>query len=305
MPTLKQIEIKMIISDSKIIIKEAQNLSIKAYLPYWGMNNFFVRQCRKALCRFRFLQKIFYNRKIKKDNDDTVIIFDSLITREYLKWVEELFPDKKLIFWYWNPIRKTLPLKDIPSKFSVWTYSLNEALENHISFHEQFFIGDDFEPTKDLGYVLFIGKDKGRSEQIFKYEQILNNAHIKTRFFVVSDKRRLFIKNSKLLNSPLKYEYVQQLARECHVILDYCTIETDGLSLRPLEALKYNKLLVTNNKSIEKAKFYNNNQVFLLQEGNYNELLKFCSCNKKVIYGDKSKFSFGTWYRDLCEGVKD
>lgn len=290
----------MIISENMVIRHEAHRHGINAFAPYWGIDNFFLRQFFKVFSRIRFLNKIFFNRAITRCKDSEIIIFDSEISNKFLRWIVEIFPDKKLIFWYWNPIRTTISLDLIPKEFTVWTYSQKEADENKIIFHEQFFIGDVVENIEDEGYVFFVGKNKGRYENLKQYENALRGAGIQTKFVIVSDARKLIKKDKALLNKPLKYKDVQELTSRCHVVFDYCLNPADGLSLRPLEAVKYNKLLITNNKNILNASFYDSNKILLFDEKNVNDMISFCKKQVAVYYENKESYSFIRWYSDLC-----
>ena len=290
----------MIITDNKIVTQEAYRCKIEAFSPYCGIDNVILRQIFKILSKFNFLRKIFYNRKIKKCTDSVIIVFDSGMTEDLLCWIKKKQPNKKLIFWYWNPMRTTIALNSIPREYTVWTYSRKEAAENNILFHEQFFVGEDEEKSVDEGYVFFIGKDKGRFNELKQYEKILKEAGIPTKFIVVSDRRKLIKRDKERLNKPLTYESVQELIKRCHIVFDYCLNNEDGLTLRPLEAVKYNKLLITNNKSILHAEFYNDDNIFLLNEKDA-DLVRFCNGLRTKDYKNKQKFDFQTWYNDLCQ----
>lgn len=290
----------MIITDNKIVAQEARHCGIEVLSPYCGIDNVFFRQVFKIFSRFKFLKKIFYNRKIKKCTDSVIIVFDSGMTADFLCWIKENQPDKKLIFWYWNPIRTTISLSSIPNGYTVWTYSRKEAADNNVLFHEQFFVGEDEAENVDEGYVFFIGKDKGRFNEIKQYEKILKEKGIPTKFIVVSDRRKIIKKDKEHLNKPLDYKSVQELIKKCHVVFDYCLNKEDGLSLRPLEAVKYDKLLVTNNQSVLWADFYNVDDIFLLNQKG-SDLVRFCNGLKTKTYINKQKYSFQTWYNDLCQ----
>ena len=52
-------------------------------------------------------------------------------------------------------------------------------------------------------------------------------------------------------------------------------IGQSGVTLRSIEAILFNKKLITTNKSIKKYDFYNPNQIFILENENYSDIIKF------------------------------
>lgn len=73
---------------------------------------------------------------------DTIIVFDGHARKEFLKWVSEVNPGKRLIFWCWNTveeIEKNLLLKDIPNEFEIWSYSHYDCNKYGLRYNTTFF----------------------------------------------------------------------------------------------------------------------------------------------------------------------
>lgn len=60
-----------------------------------------------------------------------------------------------------------------------------------------------------------------------------------------------------IINKPMPYEKMIKKLQETKCILDYVIEDQAGLSYRPMEAICYNKKLLTNNESILSFPYYN------------------------------------------------
>ena len=79
-------------------------------------------------------------------------------------------------------------------------------------------------------------------------------------------------------------------------------MEHNGLSFRIFEAIKYEKKLITNNKTVKQYDFYHPNNIFVFEEDNFQGLENFL----KVAYTPlseeiKQKYSFTNWLRYVLD----
>ncbi|OUP58045.1 hypothetical protein B5F14_08285 [Faecalitalea cylindroides] len=292
----------MIISDNSII--QAQKYDdIRIYAPYIGLGNIFSRKLLSYIFKYdlKILKRLFRNRSILKDPDNFIIVFDSRMSTDFLEWIMINKPLAKLVFWYWNPIRKTIPLEDIPQRYDVWSYSMYESNKYNIKFHEQFFLKSDYKKSiKNDNSVFFIGKDKGRLQDIIKIEKYLDKHKIITNFIYIANRRTLVNRDNRVRNKSIPYDRVQKFCSECDTIFDYCADNKDGLSLRPLEALYYHKKIITNNLSILKASFYDPNWIFVIGYDSLENIVDFCNKNyDNIDFKTVDNYSFEQWYKDL------
>ena len=76
-----------------------------------------------------------YNKHIIDVQCKYIIIYDSIITNDFLKWLCKVKANAVLIFVYTNLIGKAhhlLPC-DIPSAIKVWTYDYNDSKKYNIN----------------------------------------------------------------------------------------------------------------------------------------------------------------------------
>jgi hypothetical protein len=99
------------------------------------------------------------------------------------------------------------------------------------------------------------------------------------------------------------YENLEMVANcKCIIDLSQNTIHS-GLSFRPFEALGYNKKLITTNSIIKNYDFYDDKNIFVINENcDYNYIDTFLNS----IYNDidptiKNKYSFSNWLKYILE----
>lgn len=90
------------------------------------------------------------------------------------------------------------------------------------------------------------------------------------------------------------FENIQNVSR-CSCVVDITTEQT-GISLRPLEALFFDKKLITNNKSIKEYSFYHPNNIFILEEDDLRKLPEFVTTPVTAVSEKvKDEFDINSW----------
>ena len=145
----------MIISENKqvSILAKKNNVAILNPMKYRGtLYYFFLAFFRK----FR-LKDIFLYNKFPQTEPQCIIVFDSLISKYYLRALKKNYPKARIIFWYWNDVRYTLPPDKIPNGIEKWSYSEQDCQKYNLKFNTQFFLREKEENsmpvTKDIIYV--------------------------------------------------------------------------------------------------------------------------------------------------------
>ena len=64
----------------------------------------------------------------------------------------------------------------------------------------------------------------------------------------------------------MDYDEIVERVRNADILLDYSRDPDAGLSLRAMEALFWQKKLITNNRSVKDSMFYKTNNIYLLGE---------------------------------------
>lgn len=75
----------------------------------------------------------------------------------------------------------------------------------------------------------------------------------------------------------ISYDEILKIVAQSKVIIDLTQEKQSGLTLRPLEAIFFKKKLITNNVNIEKCRFYNKNNIYVIDTENIQIPITFFS----------------------------
>lgn len=275
------------------VIRESENVKLCSYYTC-NISNLFLRVFKRLQLRST---SIFFG-KWKKDikNYDYIILFDNGYNRLVTSYIKRINSKIKIILWFWNPIiqysEKYLLDKNVDE---FWTYSKFDATKYHLNFNSQFFnydiISKHYLNSKIKSDVFFLGENKGRTALINKLQKIMNSQGISTKIIIVQDKKN-YVTYDKYLNNVYN----------CYALLDIVNDNIDGLTLRCMEALFFNKKLITNNKDIINYDFYNKNNIFVIGIDNTNEINLFLKkpyvkISEKII----ENYNFDSWLNRMIK----
>ena len=298
-----------LIDDIKKYKKEIKFIEI----PLKKNKNIILRVIRKIHLNSNFkLKNIWLDRKniedIKKITaDDTVIFFDTL-NSAYLDLKKKYFHDTKSIFWLWNTIEKRSikQLKIIKkSTKNIWTFDKKDSLTYDILYTTQFYWRENFTNSFDEEIdIFFIGQDKNRIEKIEKIAAIedLNN-----EIYIIRETGKIYSKKYEkyLKKNVLSYEDVIEKIKKSKCLLEINLEGQEGITLRTLEALFFNKKLITNNRKVKEYDFYNKNNIYIIDdtnilEKNFFEIKKFLKLkNQKIDDEILKKYTFEFWLKKV------
>ena len=251
-------------------------------------SNFIYRLFRKL----KIPKSIFFaswKKKIKKYKK--VIIFDNTYDEYLTKYIKKKNPQIKIILWYWNSMveyNNENIAKDDSYIDEIWTYNRFDAKDYGLKYNPQFYSKKIKSVNTNIqNDIIFMGRDKGRKEELINLKDSFNGLNLQTEFIIIEKEKDLITYDS----------YIEKVLKS-KCILDYGNFESCGLSLRPLEALFLKKKLITNNKDIINYDFYNNNNIFVLGLDNIAKLNDFI--NSEYIEIDQKivdYYDFDNWLK--------
>jgi len=279
-----------------MIIKSNKDLFFRQYnnvYPFFNnKQNFLFKLFNKM--NSSFVKFFFGDWKKEIRLNDTVILFDNGYSNIIPKYIKGKNKNIKVVFWFWNSIKEYKDnnqnkiIDDIlNNKYidEIWTYNRFEAKEYNLKYNPQFYqkcFELENEPVDD---VLFLGREKGRNDNLMNLNNIFNENKIKSNIIIV--------KNEK---DKISYDDYLRLLSKSKCVLDYSFTIPCGLSLRPLEALFYEKKLITNNPDIKNYDFYNPNNIFILGEDKIENLKSFLDKPYEKVNQDIiDYYSFESW----------
>ena len=206
--------------------------------------------------------------------DDVIIVFDTHTTYKYLNWLCEMCPNKRIILWFWNPALRYNSFARANERVEKWSYSKRDAQEWGMHYNSQFFF-DCFaeEATATIGTkpnqpprALFIGREKGRTEKLERLKSEIEEAGM------LADIRLIPLPKGKHMRSYreklIPYREIIDAVKTSDVLIDYYADPAAGLSLRAMEALFFEKKLITNRSLMRDEDFYDSHNIYILGEEN-------------------------------------
>lgn len=207
-------------------------------------------------------------------NADVIIVFDWLYSHKIIQDIHKINPNCKVIFWIWNKIEPRISNKMLNRYLSeYWTFDPGDAKKYGIKLNTQFYAATkddvaDYSMLSDdiKSDVFFCGKDKGRIDTLINFKSEVESSNLSFDCYVVQDETSKDLNKFDYHQQGLSYEDVLNKLKSSKCILDLTRQDQEGLTIRSLEALYYSKLLITDNKFIKQAKFYNKEKIYILGE---------------------------------------
>jgi hypothetical protein len=276
-----------------------------------------IPQWLKIIRKIHFLLNLPYKRiwwltkpiKNDKQNYDAVILFDSAFyLKEYSRFIEKNISAKKYILFYWNPIWFTCVPNKISDHWEKWSFDKYDAKSFNIRYNGTFFVESylsKFNKTKTIQDLFFIGKDKGRYNDIKTLESNFYNLGLKTEFLIINDRPLNFLSKHQY-SKPISYDKVLAQISKSRMLLDYNQKNQSGLTLRVMESIFLQKKLLTSNSKIIEYEFYNPNNIFIISEdkklSHLNDFIRtpFNPIKKEIL----EEYMFSNWLYRIVNGIE-
>jgi hypothetical protein len=243
------------------------------------------------------LAPLFYTKAFREvgKHEDCIIVFDSPLTIHAANYIKKKYPQLRVIYWFWNHIYNPSFLSRLRADIEKWTYDPVDAEQYQLKLNTQFFFPELVAQTRPASKeydCVFVGANKGRAKMIAECKRLLDKLGF-NNFFLVADPSKIK-QNTHLLS----YEEVLSLVLSSKCVVELLPEAQKGISLRPLEALYFDKKLITNCKSIKNQPLYNKASIFILGEDDERGLGEFVREPASPMSRDvKDYYSFNEWLK--------
>ncbi|MFO6297076.1 hypothetical protein [Rahnella selenatireducens] len=122
------------------------------------------------------------------------------------------------------------------------------------------------------------GYDEYRASVIRQLTPLLQTNNCYSEFYLVTDKQETSDYPSLCINEKLTYKQNIEKIKHSNIILEMNKPGQTGLTLRALEAMAFNKKLITNNASIKNHNFYHPGRIFIWGEDHPDQMADFIAC---------------------------
>jgi hypothetical protein len=289
----------------------ASSLTAAGYSVYSHQLRFkFLRYFKWILSRlkvyFPFLIPVFWKIPLTNiKNAEKIIIFDGNVDPYFCKILSCCYPSKKLIVYLWNSIEPDV-LKIINSikntNWQIWSFDKSDCIQYQLKYNKTFMASLYLKASVKLNVisydVYFIGINKGeRINQIKKIKDIFISNNITYNILTVSFDKKQYKTLSTIYSSPLKYTEVLNEIQKAKAILDIVKPGQSGITQREMEAVCFDKKLITNNNHIKNRDYYYPENIYIMDfDSPCKDLKEFLDTPPITISEEvKNSYSIEAW----------
>ncbi|NQX55210.1 hypothetical protein HQN86_16430 [Pedobacter panaciterrae] len=270
---------------------------IPAY-PVYKQIPFFLKVIRKILIKLNVSKSLWFDEWKGNLSDIETVIFFSTNPFEAVEYIKEKKANVRIIFWYWNPVFRGIKPAEIPDDLcEKWSFDKNDCMHYGMKYNTTFYFNSIKLPFAAAVYdIVFVGVDKGRRSALNKINENISISGANTHFYIVDDSWSKRTYNGAF--PPISYPNYLELVSKSKAILDYVQEGQEGLTLRVMESIFFNKKLITNDRTIILNDFYNADNIFILDVDNIQNLSTFLNTPYQPINPEiVERYNFVNWLR--------
>lgn len=251
---------------------------------------------------------------------DTVILPDSRHTAWLVEYLHRMYPRLKIIVWVWNTLgRNASTYVALSKKYEnddkvvVATFDLSDSRKYDLLYIPNFYFSSlvqKFKKSQPIEYsTVFVGVEKGRGQTIQKLKTIFERIENKAYFHVVPNRTKwqnIWHKVLKFVGFTssigfLRYEEILKLIDRSQSVLDISNDGQSGMTLRVLEALFFEKKLITTNQLVREMDFYNPHNVLIINDTTDEETIRefLKEPYEKLPVNVIQRYDFSNWLDGL------
>ncbi len=258
----------------------------------------------KVCSVLHFPLPIFFGTWVKKIKDfSKIIIFDRCFNALLKLYLDAIVPDTPKFIFCWNSRERwDWILPDIncmgKNKYPMFSYSLKDSKELGINYLHTFYTDNIKLEEKKTEYdLVFIGRSKKRTELINKIYHYSHDNNLSLFLHVYDSEKRSFPTSDTLI----RYDDYLEIISKSKAIIDITDQNHDGLSLRVMESLFFNKKLITDNEFVLNCDFYRAENIFILKKGEtWQGLIEFLDIPYAEIPNDiKMQYTIEHWVEEF------
>ena len=253
---------------------------------------------RLPLKRIWFNKYNLSNLPYRKEDDYIIIMTDPALCNYSKEYMEKLKAkgNIKMVLLMINSLNRMkkvispmLPLFD-----RIYTFDRREARKYKFYYYPTIYSTVDLRNTKKKNAIdcFFVGVAKDRLDKLVKIYDHLEAGHAQCVFYISGVKKHAQVKREGIVyNEWLSYQDVLDKVAESETILEVMDDNNAGVTLRTLEAICYNKKLITDNIKIKDNDFYSSQYMQLIDYHRLDGLTEFIHAGMEVNYHYDNRYS--------------
>lgn len=210
------------------------------------------------------------------DSFEKIIVFEELTNLiPIVKWLERRNIRSRIIYWTWNKVDdgrfSFSKLKVLIGRrlTESWTFDDGDAKRYQLKLNPQYFEWRGGEPSRENETDLcFVGFDKGRYGRLRELKKYCAENGLTYLFRMIRDGSSSYNESDSDLFCDGMIDYTQLLSLEqrSRAVVDLVREGQTGYTLRSIEAVAFDKKIITNNTHDRDSRFYSPEAVYILGE---------------------------------------
>lgn len=207
----------------------------------------------------------YFKNPFRDDKPICFVIQNVYLSLDYFQYLKKRYPSSRFVLINRDLLavalksNQALVNSDLPDiRMSI---DINESEKFNMIHFDEFESKIDIPQSKDypLYDVFFAGHAKDRLPKLVKTYDILTKAGLKCFFYITGATKDMQIIREGIFYADKQMPYTKMLyySVNSRCILEYNYGNAVGYTSRFLEAVMYNKKLITDNQTIKDSKFYN------------------------------------------------
>ena len=173
----------------------------------------------------------------------------------------------------------------------VYSFDKRDCAQYGFIYHPTNYSKADLAPESAVtADAFFVGFSKGRAAAIHGVFKRITQGGAKANFYIAGMERKEPRCAGVHYNDWLSYKQVLEHIRESSCIVEVMDGSQEGVTLRTMEAICYNKRLLTNNRSIKQTGFYRSGFIQVFDDPDQIDV-DFVKDRSKVDYHYRGEFS--------------
>lgn len=265
------------------------------------------------------LEKKYLNEILKNISDNEYntffLIRGEIVTTDFLKKLKLKLPHAKFVMYQWDSLKQN----DYESKIKyfdcVQTFDMVDAKALNLTYLPLFYTDDySLAQMSEKKYDLaFFGSWHGDRLEVIKYiDKEFKKYGLTFKFHLYISKLSIvkslllgkitFKDLSFLKTNTVDAKKINQVYKESKAVLDIELAIQNGLTIRTFEVLGSNTKLITTNNNIKEEKFYNPNNIMVIDRKNIK--IDFDFFKSPMDTYDFSEYYIGQWLQKILIGKK-
>src|SRR5574344_215102 len=172
--------------------------------------------------------------------------------------------------------------------FKIATFDLKDSQTYNFIFTPQFYRFPPKSAPKKIEYdFFFCGRADERTERILAMKEKLEKEGFRSKFILVHN-------DSEAIHYSEYIEYVEK----SRCVIDIYRDQQVGFTRRPLEALFFDKKLLTCNQSIKGYDFFRKENIFVIGDDNLDNIKEFMDTPNVIVDEEiKRGYDVNSWLR--------